>query len=205
MFWIRFKNFLPSLIFYKTEMTIGLVALLFTDVVGLVIPWLLKNVIDRLPHRPSSSELLTYGGVLFLAAGFQGLFRFGWRKYLFGPSRKIERDILNKLFDHFLKLDLIFFQNWKVGDLMSRATNDLRAVRDFMGLGLLILFDCFVVIVSCVGLMFYINPQLTFYSLLPLPLVTVLFYNFLKNLMSKVNFLKHIQSQLLKDHLVLKA
>ncbi len=167
---------------YKTDMSVGLISLLLTDIVGLLIPWLLKNVIDRLPHRPSNSELLIYSGVLFVAAGFQGLFRFGWRKYLFGPSREIERDILNKLFDHFLKMDLIFFQKWNVGDLMSRATNDLRAVRDFMGLGLLILFDCIVVIVSCVGMMFYINPALMSYCLIPLPVVSFLFYWFSKNI-----------------------
>ena len=104
MFWHRIKKFLPYLHLYKMEMCVGLLALLLTDIVGLLIPWLLKNVIDSLPQQPSTSELFLYGEILFIAAIFQGLFRFCWRKYLFGPSRKIERDILNKLFGHFLKL-----------------------------------------------------------------------------------------------------
>lgn len=178
MFFNRIKTFLPYLIAYRREISIGAAALLLTDVAGLVIPWLLKTVIDLLPEKPSSQTLIYYAGLLFLAAAFQGLFRYGWRRYLFGPSRKIEFDILNQLFDHFLTLDIPFYQNQKVGDLMSRATNDLRAIRDFLGLGLLILLDAVVMIVSCLCLMVYINPTLTFYCLLPLPLITLLFYKF---------------------------
>ena len=61
---------------------------------------------------------------------------------------------------------------------MSRATNDLRAARDFVGLGLLILIDCVVVIVSCVCLMLVINPSLAMVVLIPLPLLSVLFYKY---------------------------
>ena len=62
---------------------------------------------------------------------------------------------------------------------MSRATNDLRAARDFVGLGLLVMIDCVVVIVSCVCLMLVINPSLTMVVLIPLPLLSVLFYKYL--------------------------
>ena len=72
---------------YKGEITIGIVALILTDLAGLAIPWLLKNVIDRLPQIPSEIELFWFAGVLFLVAALQGFFRFLWRKYLFGPSR----------------------------------------------------------------------------------------------------------------------
>jgi len=65
---------------------------------------------------------------------------------------------------------------------MSRATNDLRAVKDFLGLGLLVVLDAVVVIVAAVGLMITINPQLTFYALLPLPLLSILFFGFIKTI-----------------------
>ena len=141
----RIKAFIPFLYAYRWEMTIGIVALLATDFISLVIPWILKNFIDLLPQKPSGSELIWYAGMLFLAAVGQGVSRFGWRKYLFGPARKVEVDILNKLFRHLQTLDKTFFQNQKVGDLMSRATNDLRAVKDFLGLGLLVVLDAVVV------------------------------------------------------------
>ena len=178
----RIKAFIPYLLTYRWEISIGIVALLATDLIGLAIPWILKNFIDLLPHKPSGSELAWYAGLLFLAAIGQGVSRFGWRKYLFGPSRKIEVDILNQLFQHLQTLDKTFFQNQKVGDLMSRATNDLRAVKDFLGLGLLVVLDAVVVIVAAVALMISINPRLTMYALLPLPLLSILFFGFIKTI-----------------------
>ena len=178
----RLRAFIPYLLVYRREISIGIAALMATDLIGLAIPWLLKNFIDLLPQKPSGADLAWYAGLLFLAAIGQGVSRFGWRKYLFGPSRKIEVDILNQLFRHLQSLDKTFFQNKKVGDLMSRATNDLRAVKDFLGLGLLVVLDAVVVIVAAVGLMIYINPELTFYVLLPLPLLSILFFGFIKTI-----------------------
>ncbi len=178
----RIQAFIPYLLAYRWEISIGIAALMATDLIGLAIPWILKSVIDLLPQKPSGSELAWYAGLLFLAAAGQGVFRFGWRKYLFGPSRKIEVDILNQLFRHLQSLDKTFFQGQKVGDLMSRATNDLRAVKDFLGLGLLVVLDAVVVIIAAVGLMIYINPELTFYALLPLPLLSFLFFGFIKTI-----------------------
>lgn len=193
MFFKRIKPFLPYALAYRRQNAIGILALLLTDMIGLAIPWLLKQVIDLLPSKPSSGQLISYAGALFFAAAMQGVFRFGWRKYLFGPSRYIEFDILNQLYNHFLALDKSFYQRQKVGDLMSRATNDLRSIREFFGLGLLVFVDAFVVIVSCLSLMTYINPILTSYALLPLPVVSLLFYGFSKAI--------SIQHRVVQEHL----
>jgi ATP-binding cassette, subfamily B, multidrug efflux pump len=178
----QLKIFISYLKAYRKEMLVGMVALILTDVIGLFIPWILKQFIDKLPSKPSNEELLVFAGLLGLAATFQGIFRFGWRKYIFGPSRKVEFDIVNDLFGHFLKLDSSFYQKLKIGDLLSRATNDIRSVRDFLGLGLLVLADCFVVIISCFVLMIYISPKLTLMAFLPLPLISILFYLYTKKI-----------------------
>lgn len=163
----KIQPFLPFMAKYRREMAIGMIALLMTDLAGLVIPWLLKEFVDLLPQNPSRSVLLKYAGLLFATSTFLAVGRYGWRKYLFGPSRKAEFDILNKLFAHFLTLDKFYFQRQRMGDLISRATNDLRSVRDFIGLGLLVLVDATVVIIACVSLMVWINPGLTMVVLLP--------------------------------------
>jgi len=178
----RIRLFIPYMKPYRWEIAIGVVALLATDFLGLVIPWLVKQVIDLLPGHPPEETLLRYAGWLFLASVGQGIARFGWRKYFFGPSRKMELDILNHLFSHLLTLDKTYFQKNKVGDLMSRATNDLRAVKEFLGLGLLVVVDALVVIIACVSLMFYINPSLTFYALMPLPVLSILFFTFIRSI-----------------------
>ena len=84
------KSFWPYISKYRKEMAIGIAALIITDSMTLVVPWLIKEFIDVLPGKPSSELLLKYvflllGVSLFLVAG-----RYGWRMYMFGSSRKIE-------------------------------------------------------------------------------------------------------------------
>ena len=130
------------------EFLFGIFALIVTDTLTLVVPWLIKDFIDVLSKNPLREKLFKYVIFLFLISLGLMFGRFGWRKYMFGLSRKIEFDILNDLFQHFLSLDRLWYQKQKTGDLMSRATNDLRAVREFFGLGVLILIDAVFVILS---------------------------------------------------------
>jgi ATP-binding cassette subfamily B protein len=178
MYWNRLKSCFPYLWIYRREIALGLLSLALTDLIGLAIPWLLKTVIDLLPHKPSGAELLRYSLLILLVAGFMMLFRFGWRRFLFGPSRKIEFDILNRLMRRFQEMDRGYYQFQHVGELMSRATNDLRAVRDFMGMGLLVVVDCALVTSTALALMFWINHRLALVCLMPLPVVSLLFYKF---------------------------
>ena len=198
------RSYLPFMAKYKREMAIGMIALLLTDLVGLVIPWLLMEFVDLLPKDPSRSVLLKYAGLLFLTSVFLAFGRYGWRKYMFGSSRKAEFDILNKLFAHFLTLDKFYFQRQKMGDLISRATNDLRSVRDFIGLGLLIMVDSTVVIIACVCLMVWINPDLAMMVMLPLPLVTLLFFKFIKEISKRHQAVQeHLAKMTARDQRIL--
>jgi len=161
---------------------IGIVALIITDSMTLVVPWLIKEFIDILPKKPSSGILLEYTFFLLFIVLFLVVGRYGWRMYMFGPSRKIEFDILNRLFGHFLTLDRAWYLKQSIGDIMSRATNDLRAIREFVGLGLLILIDAIFVIISAVGMMCWINSELALTVLLPLPFISFLFFYLVKKI-----------------------
>jgi len=163
-------------------MAIGIAALIITDSMTLVVPWLIKEFIDVLPEKPSSELLLKYVFLLFGVSLFLVAGRYGWRVYMFGASRKIEFDILNRLFKHLLTLDRTWYLKQKTGDLMSRATNDLRAVREFLGLGVLILIDAVFVIFAAVGMMSWINFDLTLKVFLPLPIISFLFFYFVKEI-----------------------
>ena len=161
---------------------IGIAALLITDSMTLVVPWLIKEFIDLLPQKPPPGVLLEYTFFLLLIVIFLVVGRYGWRMYMFGPSRKIEFDILNRLFGHLLTLDRAWYLKQKTGDIMSRATNDLRAVREFVGLGVLILIDAVFLIITAVGMMSLINADLAFRVLLPLPIISFLFFYFVKEI-----------------------
>ena len=172
------KAFIPYVRKYRIEFLLGIVALIFTDTLTLAVPWLIKDFIDVLSGNLIKEKLFKYVLLLFLISFGLMLGRFGWRKYMFGLSRKIEFDILNDLFHHLLNLDRLWYQKQKTGDLMSRATNDLRAVREFFGLGVLILIDAVFVIVMAVTMMIFINISLTLKVFIHLSLISVLFFFF---------------------------
>ncbi len=176
------KTFLPYILKYRREFLIGIVALILTDSITLGVPWLIKDFIDTLPLKPTSDQLLKYVFLLILLAVTLMVGRYGWRKFMFGPSRKIEFDILNSLFIHLLNLDRLWYQKQKTGDLMSRATNDLRAVREFFGLGVLILIDAIFLIIMAVSMMSWINFELALKVFIPLPFISILFFSFVKEI-----------------------
>jgi len=176
------KSFFPYVRKYRREFLFGIVALIVADCMTLVVPWLIKEFVDVLPQKPASDQLLKYVFFLFLISLILVVGRYGWRKYMFGLSRKIEFDILNDLFSHLLSLDRLWYQKQKTGDLMSRATNDLRAVREFFGLGILILIDAVFVIVMAVTMMVWIDAELTLKVFIPLPVVSILFFSFVKEI-----------------------
>ena len=176
------KSFLPYVSKYRREFLLGILALIVTDAMTLVVPWLIKEFIDIISGKPAKEQILKYVLLLFLISlGLMGG-RYGWRKYMFGLSRKIEFDILNDLFKHLLGLDRLWYQKQKTGDLMSRATNDLRAVREFFGLGVLILIDAVFVIIMAVVMMSFINVDLALKVFIPLPFISVLFFCFVREI-----------------------
>jgi len=163
---------------YRREFIFGIGALIITDSMTLLVPWLIKEFIDVLPEKPAIEQFLKYIILLFVISLVLIIGRYGWRKYMFGMSRNIEFDILNKIFKCFLSLDRMWYQKQKTGDLMSRATNDIRAVREFFGLGILILIDAIFVIVLAVSMMCLISLDLTLKVFIPLPLISFLFFYF---------------------------
>jgi len=176
------KTFFPYVRKYRREFVLGVGALIITDTMTLVVPWLIKEFIDVLPGKPAEQLLLKYVIYLFAISLVLVLGRFQWRKHMFGLSRKIEFDILNDLFNHLLSLDRLWYLKQKSGDLMSRATNDLRAIREFFGLGVLILIDAVFVIIMALAMMSWINFDLTLKVFIPLPFISVLFFCFVKEI-----------------------
>jgi ATP-binding cassette, subfamily B, multidrug efflux pump len=153
---------------------LGLLSLICTDLAGITLPWLIKGGIDTALHNSDAQRsLIKYPLLILLAAGFQGFFRYCWRINIHGFSRRCEADLRDRVFSHLQKLPLTYFQNNKTGDLMSRLTNDIHAVRELMGFGSLAIVDAAVVLVFSLILMTTINPWLTFWSMLAMPLIPV--------------------------------
>jgi len=159
---------------YRHFLILGILSLIATDLAGMSIPWLIKKGIDASIDRgaPSRSPL-HYSALILGAAAVQGFFRYCWRINIHGFSRRSEADMRDRVFAHLQKLPLSYFQHTKTGDLMSRLTNDIQAVRELMGFGSLAIVDSLVVMVFSVTLMITINPWLTLWSMLAMPMITV--------------------------------
>ena len=140
----------------------------------MALPWLIKGGIDTaLSPADGSVSLLRYPLWILCAAALQGFFRYFWRINIHGFSRRCEADLRDRVFSHLQRLPLSYFQHTKTGDLMSRLTNDIQAVRELMGFGSLAIVDAMVVIIFSLAFMITIDPWLTFWSMLAMPLITV--------------------------------
>src|SRR5262245_11279187 len=118
---------------YRRAFLLGLACTVVTQAVTLASPKVLQYAVDDLTSGVTRIKLLQYGGLLLGIGLVAGLFRFLMRKILIGASRDIEYDMRNDFFAHLEKLPPSYFQTHRTGDLMSRATNDLNAVRMMIG------------------------------------------------------------------------
>ena len=170
-----FKTLKNDLVENRWRIVIGLIALLIVDVLQLFIPRVVKYAIDDLTSGTiSTSQLLLYGAqVLILALGIGG-FRYVWRYLLLGAARRVEKALRNRLFLHLQTLSSNYFSKARVGDLMAHATNDVEAVRMALAMGLVFLVDTIIFGILTTFFMIYIHPLLTFYAILPMPLITTI-------------------------------
>jgi ATP-binding cassette subfamily B multidrug efflux pump len=170
-----FKTLKNDFIVNRFRILIGLIALLIVDVLQLFIPRVIKYAIDDLTLGTIvPSRLLLYGlEVLTLALGIGG-FRYVWRYFLLGATRRIEKALRDRLFIHLQTLSPSYFSYTKIGDLMAHATNDIDAIRMAMSLGVVFLVDTIILGVLTIFFMIYIHPTLTFFAILPMPLITLI-------------------------------
>jgi len=156
---------------YRGRILAGVVALLVVNVAAILMPLVIREAIDRLAR--GEGGLLRSGLYIAGLAVVVMVFRFLWRVFFIGTARRIERDLRGKLYRHLLSLPASFYNERKTGDLMAHATNDIEAVSRACGFGVLTIADPLLMIPVAVGIMLTIDPRLTLYAVLPLPVLTV--------------------------------
>ena len=158
---------------YRLAFAIGLICSFATTGIALVAPLVLRHAIDDLSAGVTRLKLALYGGELLGLGVVGGVFRFWTRRILIGASRGLEYDMRNDFFAHLETLPLSYFQSHRTGDLMSRATNDLNAVRMMIGPSIMYSANTILTFVAALAMMVIIDARLTIWALLPLPFVTV--------------------------------
>src|SRR5262245_5173258 len=168
-----FVRLLPFLLRYKRAFLAGLSCVIVTTAIQLLAPWVLKGAIDDLNAGVTRVKLATYAALLLGIAIVGAVFRFLMRRILIGASRDIEYDVRNAFFARLQQMPLGYYQARRTGDLMSRATNDLNAVRMMIGPAVMYSANTMLVFVVAIVLMLSIDARLTLISLIPLPLVSI--------------------------------
>jgi len=161
---------------YRGRILAGFLALLVVDGAGLLVPLVIRDAIDRLTR--GEGELLKSGLYIVALAVIVAAFRFLWRYFLIGSARLIERDLRAKLYRHLLRLPASFYHEHKTGDLMAHATNDIDAVSRACGFGVITIADPLFMIPVAIGIMLAIDPHLTLYAIIPLPILTLFMLGF---------------------------
>ncbi|MGB9824866.1 MAG: ABC transporter ATP-binding protein [Candidatus Hydrothermia bacterium] len=169
------KGILKRIFKYKWSVLLGILSLLIVDGAQLVIPLIVRKSINAIQQGTATFHLLAIYGLYILGLTLIiAILRFFWRYFIMGTARKVERDIREELYYHFLKLSASFFNKERTGELMALTTNDTDAIRMASGMGMVQIVDIITYTTFSLAIMFKISPLLTIYSLLPLPLISIL-------------------------------
>ena len=168
---LKFKVIRKYLRPYKKEFLIGSLALLIVNILSVVIPLEVKNIIDELQRGFSSSFVIKKSLWLVLMATCMGLIRLFSRQIVFGIGRKVEVNLRQKLFDHLLIQDPEWIQKKGSGDIISRATSDVENIRRLLGFTVLSLCNIILAYSLTIPSMFSINKPLTISALLIFPII----------------------------------
>jgi ATP-binding cassette, subfamily B, multidrug efflux pump len=168
-----FRRLLGYALRYRWGFLRGLGCVVITTGVALVAPRILGYAIDDLTKNVTVAKLVLYGTALLAVGVLSGIFRFLMRRILTGISRDIEYDMRNDFFAHLQTLPASYFQTHRTGDLMSRATNDLGAVRMMIGPSVMYAANTLLTFAVALALMIAIDARLTLLALIPLPFVSI--------------------------------
>jgi ATP-binding cassette subfamily B multidrug efflux pump len=205
--WKNLRGLVPYLARYKSGLFFGLLTLAFMSLVGTIVPLATGIITDTLAGSPrpfshpmhgaegvagterlshlvpfyephSRTTLLIYCLLLVGCVALKGLLSFSTRWILIGVSRDIEYDLRKDLLDRLLVLEPEFYVRNRTGELMSRATNDLNAVRMVLGPGIMYSATTLATMILAVALMFKLSASLTLWVLLPVPVVAMVVKHF---------------------------
>jgi ATP-binding cassette, subfamily B, multidrug efflux pump len=171
---------LPYLKRYKLKLFFGFIFVCISIFLGSMYPLVLGNAIDELTNNTNKHSFFYYGILSVSIVLTGGIFLFFTRQMLIVVSREIENDLRYDFFSYLQKLDKTFYNSTTTGDLMAHATNDINNIRNFLGPGIMYSIQTLLRTIITLIILFSINSEITFISLLPLPLISYLVYRVMK-------------------------
>ena len=178
----RLNSFLLK---YKGRLAVGLIITIVARLFSLVTPRLVGDSMTTIENylnlETISSEelrevLLTNILLIIAASLISGFFTFLMRQTIINVSRYIEYDVKNQIFAHYQSLDQTFYKKNRTGDLMNRISEDVSKVRMYYGPVIMYGTNAIVLFLVIITYMYSVAPQLTVYSLIPLPILSIFIY-----------------------------
>lgn len=177
---------------FRTPLLLGGLCVLGSAIFSLVKPLIVGNAVDQLSGAFTRETLVRYALLFVGAAVIQGAFLFLQRRIIIGTSRRMEFAMRDDLYRHMQTLPLSYYQKQRIGDLMSRATNDLSSVRMLIGPAVMHAFSSILIVAGAFIMMFRTDRLLAMVSLLAVPVVGVLSKTFGERI--------HDRFKLVQDH-----
>lgn len=171
---LKLKDFFTK---YKKDYIISFLTMIASNLFSVFIPYLIGQLIDYIVRDELTLNLLIrIVGVFLFSLIASYIFEFIWSYYLFTGAAKLQRNMRDNLMAHFLNMRSIFFEKYRVGDLMARSTQDVRAIADTAGYGMMVLMNATLFLTTIIGMMgISVSWRLTLFSLLPLALLAYAF------------------------------
>jgi ATP-binding cassette, subfamily B, multidrug efflux pump len=186
---IIWNHFVEHRISYLT----GFALLSISSMLQLLIPAILGAFTDRLQQSTMTYKDVVRDACSLIAAGLGvAFFRSISRIYLFRLARTLEMNVRTDLFTHWEKLSATYFNNQRIGDLMTHAISDAGIMREVTMQGVFNIMEAFVLItISIVAMTSSVNPLLTLLTMIPLPLLSILAYRFNKRILQQSTDVQH--------------
>ena len=185
---------------YRTLLAIGTVFIIIANLFALYPAEFVRKAFDAVilsmntGNSSNTSEILIkYGSLIVLFAILKGIFMYFMRQTIIVISRKIEYDLKNEIYQQYQALSISFYKKNKTGDLMNRISEDVSRVRMYLGPALMYAINIFILFLLVISKMLSISTTLTFFVLLPLPILAVSVY-FVSSTMNKRS--EKVQAQL---------
>ena len=189
---------------YRSKIIIGIIITIIARIFALVAPNLIGNSITLIEQYTLNNsielgylkeQLLKNIIFIILSALIAGLFTFIMRQTLINVSRFIEYDLKNEIFQKYQELNVKFYKNNRVGDLMNRISEDVSKVRMYVGPALMYTINTISLFVIIITYMISIDSKLTMYTIIPLPILSILIYKLSRQINIKS---KRVQESLSK-------
>jgi ATP-binding cassette, subfamily B, multidrug efflux pump len=174
MMFARLGPLVPYLKRYWKNLAWGGVAVVFYNVIKVILPLVIGHAVDDMHHGLTEAKIVHHALRLLAVAAMSAIFLYITRQVIIGASREIEFDMRNDLFTNLERQAANFYHTHRTGDIMARTTNDLNAVRQLLGPAIMYSANTIVFTAAALPFMWRISPKLTLCAFGPLPIASVL-------------------------------